>query len=512
MNLAVVTLGLSIAVEGLIFNNSALTGGFAGTIVPSPTLFGINLDAVGHPARYALLTIICFAVAGVVVANVRRGRSGRRMLAVRSNERAAASLGVGVYGVKMYSFGLGAGIAALAGILMAFSNDNIVFSTFSSTNSISAIQTATIGGIGWGSGSIVAGVFGTGGILTQAIASVCSVIHGWISWFPAVSTGTIAEYLPLVAGLGVIQVLRTAPDGLASLYSAQFRKVFALRRPTRLAKVEDNDAREMRAKTILDVKGLTVRFGGVTALDDVSVTVAPGEILGVIGPNGAGKTTLLDAVTGYVKTAGGVIKIYDTDIGKWSPEKRSRSGLVRSFQAVELFEEMSIRDNFLIASDSQSPVHFLTDLVKPGVQTQPAVMTDIITDFKLKDVLQKRPSELSHGPARMAGIARAMITRPSVLLLDEPASGLDTNERKELKALIGAVAHEQGVAVVLIEHDVGLVLETCDRIMVLNFGQIIAMGTPEEIRTDPVVIASYLGTPDSDDEEKTDRLVVEQIL
>lgn len=96
--------------------------------------------------------------------------------------------------------------------------------------------------------------------------------------------------------------------------------------------------------------------------------------------------------------------------------------------------------------------------------------------------------------------------------MDEPASGLDTNERKELKALIGAVAHEQGVAVVLIEHDVGLVLETCDRIMVLNFGQIIAMGTPEEIRTDPVVIASYLGTPDSDDEEKTDRLVVEQIL
>jgi len=509
VNLAVVTLGLSIAVESLIFNNPQMTGGFSGTIVPSPSLFGINLDPINHPARYAVMTLICFAGIGMLVTNVRRGRSGRRMLAVRSNERAAASLGVGVYGVKMYAFAFAAGIAAVAGILLAFTSTNILYNNFSSGNSISAIQTSTIGGIGWATGSIVAGVFGSGGLLTHILASLFSDIHSVFSGFPYISSGTIGEYLPLVAGLGVVQVLKTAPNGLSSIFSADFRKHFSGRSEKEHPKVDDEHTRQVRPSTSLEVEDLSVRFGGVKALNHVSLTVAPGEILGVIGPNGAGKTTLLDAVTGYVKPFGGVVKIYGESIGRWTPEKRSRKGLVRSFQAVELFTELSVRDNLLVATDAQSPTHYFTDLIKPGIQPESSLMTTVIAEFGLGDVLDQRPPELSHGTARLAGIARAMATQPSVLLLDEPASGLDTRERRELRALVSTVAHEKGIAVVLIEHDVGLVLETCDRVMVLNFGEVIAMGTPDEIRINPAVITAYLGVPESKEMERADQIALE---
>ena len=516
VSLAIVTLGLSIAVEGLIFNNPAMTGGFSGTVVPSPDLFGIDLDAIQYPARYALLTLLCFVGTGLIVTNMRRGRTGRRLLAVRANERAAASVGVGVYGMKIYAFGLGAAIAALAGILLAFSNDNVVFTTFDSTNSMNAIQASTIGGIGWASGSIVTGLLAAGGLMAQALASLSSTINGWFSWFPALSSGTIGEYLPLLAGVGVIQVLRSAPDGFAAQLSARAR-VWLSRWPRaarprwrRAAEATraNADAREQRAKTSLELLGIGVRFGSFKALNGISLTVEPGEIVGVIGPNGAGKTTLLDAVTGYVKMSGGVVKLYGSDIGGWSPERRSRKGLVRSFQAVELFDDMSIRDNLLVASDSQSAVRMVTDLIRPGVTGFDSVATDVIGEFNLDGLLDKRPPELSHGSARLAGIARAMVTQPSVLLLDEPASGLDAGERRELKTLIRSLARDRGVAVVLIEHDVALVLDCCDRVMVLNFGEVIALGTPDEIREDPAVITAYLGT----DSGAAEKLAQEEIV
>jgi ABC-type branched-subunit amino acid transport system ATPase component/branched-subunit amino acid ABC-type transport system permease component len=511
VNLAVVTLGLSLAVEGLIFNNPALTGGFVGTVVGSPRIFGINLDPVTYPGRYAVLVIVCLAGAGLVVTNVRRGRSGRRMLAVRSNERAAASLGVGVYGVKMYAFGLAASIASLGGILTAFQNPDIVLSNFTSFASMGAVQTGTIGGIGWASGSLVAGLFGDGGILNQVITSVIGDLHSWIPVIPQVSSGTVEEYLPILAGLGVVQVLRAAPNGLASLFSAQFRRWVPGKAVVQSGPIETEPSAEKKLPTNLSVNDLSVHFGGVKALDGVNVTVGPGQVLGIIGPNGAGKTTLLDAVSGFVKPAKGTVTFYEQDIGRWTPEKRARAGLVRSFQAVELFDELTIRENLLVASDPQSPLRYVTDLVRPGVQPQTLLMTQTIDDFGLGDVLDRHPPELSHGTARIAGIARAMATGPSILLLDEPASGLDTHERQELKTLISSVAREHGVGVVLIEHDVGFVLDLCDKVLVLNFGRAIALGTPDEIRKDPEVIAAYLGEPENERERAADQAAIAEI-
>jgi len=500
VNLAVATLGLSLAVESLIFNNAGLTGGDKGTVVGSPHLFGVDLDPIGHPARYSVLAIMTLAGLGILVSNVRRGRSGRRLLAVRSNERAAASLGVGVYGAKLYAFGLAAGIAAVGGVLIAFRNTYIVLSQFSVLPSIVAVSTAVIGGIGWASGAVVSGLFSGGSVLGKASATLVSTLHDWIPFFPKIAQDTVQRWVPLVAGVSVISVLRSAPNGLAAELAHHFHRP---RRATgRARSVEVDTRRRERPSVTLDVRGISVRFGGVHALIDVSFSLESGEVLGVIGPNGAGKTTMLDALTGFVKPWSGTVLVNGESIDGWSPERRARQGVVRSFQSVELFAELTVRENLLVAADRQSPARYFIDLIRPKAQAPTALMMEMISDFGLEDVLDKHPQELSHGTARLVGIARAMVTEPAVLLLDEPASGLDSHERRELQGLITSVARKYNVGVVVIEHDVPLVLETCDRVLVLDFGQAIAVGTPDQVRVDPAVIAAYLGEPEADDEDE----------
>jgi sulfate-transporting ATPase len=236
----------------------------------------------------------------------------------------------------------------------------------------------------------------------------------------------------------------------------------------------------------------------VVAVDGVSFAVEPGEVVGLIGPNGAGKTTILDVITGFTGQSGGSVAFGETTIDKWSVERRARAGIVRSWQAVELFEEMTVRDNLLVAADDQSRWRYVTDLLHPGRRPPTPLVQDVIEEFGLGDVLEKRPSELSHGVARLVGIARALVTEPAVLLLDEPAAGLDTNESADLGRAIREIALRRGIGVLVIEHDVPLILQTCDRVVALDFGRKIAEGTPDAISRDALVIEAYLGTNEVD--------------
>ncbi len=229
------------------------------------------------------------------------------------------------------------------------------------------------------------------------------------------------------------------------------------------------------------------------------MTVGPGEVLGLIGPNGAGKTTLIDAATGFVKPQHGHVLLDGTMITMLNARQRARAGMTRSFQSLELFEDMTVRDNLRTASDRRDPVAYVTDLVHPGDPPLSAAAVAAVHEFSLEDDLDRRPGELSYGRRRLVGIARAVATRPSVLFLDEPAAGLDDNETTDLGDLIQRLARDWGIAVLLVEHDVSLVLRVCDRIMALDFGRTIAIGTPSEIRTDPAVVAAYLGQPEETD-------------
>jgi ABC-type branched-subunit amino acid transport system ATPase component len=231
-------------------------------------------------------------------------------------------------------------------------------------------------------------------------------------------------------------------------------------------------------------------------------------VVGLIGPNGAGKTTIIDAVTGFVRPASASIKLNNEPIENWSAGKRARAGLRRSFQSLELFEDVTVRDNISAGADSGTAISWVTDLFWPGHHPLPSTAVAAIQQFELADSLDKLPEELSYGRRRLVSIARAVSSGPSVVMLDEPAAGLDESESRELARLIRSLADERKMGVLLVEHDVGMVMSTCDRIVVIDFGRVIASGTPDEIRTNQAVLEAYLGA--SNDERETDGLEMDE--
>jgi len=244
---------------------------------------------------------------------------------------------------------------------------------------------------------------------------------------------------------------------------------------------------------LLDVDALRVTYGGVIAVSDVSFAVTEGAVVGLIGPNGAGKTSTIDALTGYHPPAGGSVYFDGRDITHLRSHLRARRGLSRTFQSVELFDDLSVEENLMVASEDTGIVHALRDLVLPLRPVSRDGVRWALGLCGLEDVADRMPGELSHGRRKLVGVARALARRPRLVLLDEPAAGLDTDESHELGRRLRTLPAE-GVSVLLVDHDMGLVLGACDEVVVLDFGKTIARGTPHQIRNDPAVLAAYLGS------------------
>jgi branched-chain amino acid transport system ATP-binding protein len=242
---------------------------------------------------------------------------------------------------------------------------------------------------------------------------------------------------------------------------------------------------------VLRVNGLSVSFGGVRALDDVDLEVREGELVGLIGPNGAGKTTLVDAVTGFVHFSGAV-ELDGRDIGRLPPYERARLGLGRTWQSTDLFDDLDVRENLTVASGRSASVDGVRD-ASPPLPVDGAGEVDATLGMVGLDVsTEAMPSQLSQGQRKLVGIARALASRPRLLCLDEPAAGLDTNESQLLGQRLRELANH-GQSTLLIDHDMGLVLSICDRVVVLEFGKVIADDAPDVVRRDPNVISAYLG-------------------
>jgi len=247
------------------------------------------------------------------------------------------------------------------------------------------------------------------------------------------------------------------------------------------------------ATPLLETKDLTVRFGGVTANDNVRIVVEPGTFVGLIGPNGAGKTTFIDAITGFVSSTGDV-RLGGRDIGHLAPHERARRGLVRTFQSLELFDDLTVHDNLTVAAEQSKWYTVLLDMMhlhrsSADVRRRVERAIDVVG---LHEVAGRRPTDLSHGERKRVGVARALAANPQLVLLDEPAAGLDSGESQVLGQHLRGLL-DIGITVFLIDHDMGLVLSVCDYIYVLDFGRLIAEGTPSEIQANPQVISAYLG-------------------
>jgi branched-chain amino acid transport system ATP-binding protein len=253
---------------------------------------------------------------------------------------------------------------------------------------------------------------------------------------------------------------------------------------------------------MLDVQEVTVRFGGKAALSSTSITVEPGKVTGLIGPNGAGKTTLFNVVTGLLAPNAGKVLLDGRDVTGAAPHRRARLGLARTFQRLELFTSLTVRDNVRVAADirrrwAARAAKAVTRTDGDGADGRDGRdETDRILELTgLTAIAEREVSEIPTGQARVVELARALMTRPSVLLLDEPAAGQTEAETAAFGDLLRRLAGD-GMAVCLVEHDMTLVMDVCETLHVLDYGRTIAVGTPGEIRNDPAVVDAYLGTPE----------------
>jgi sulfate-transporting ATPase len=364
--------------------------------------------------------------------------------------------------------------------LLAYQNTNVVFGEFDVLTSVNVLLVSVIGGVGYVSGTVFGAIGNPGGPSQEAISHL-------------VSTG---NWYLLVAGLLTIVVLIINPDGIVSKNSDQLQQVRrALGRPSKPTMRADVPASQV-ARVVpkrLEVEDIQVSFGGVRALDGVSLELEPGKVVGLIGPNGAGKTTLIDVVSGFNTSYQGRVKLDGVPMEGQRASQRARAGISRSFQSLELFEDLSVAENLRTAVEPIGGSSFVTDLFRPGRLELPLESLIVVSDFRLGDCLTALPSDLPNAQRRLVAIARAVVGRPSVLLLDEPAAGLDKHSTEELSDLIRKLARDWGMAILLIEHDVSMVLSTCDEVVVLDFGCPIARGTPQQIRHDEAVIKAYLG-------------------
>jgi branched-chain amino acid transport system ATP-binding protein len=241
---------------------------------------------------------------------------------------------------------------------------------------------------------------------------------------------------------------------------------------------------------VLSSEGLSVRYGGVEALTGVDIEVPAGSLVGLIGPNGAGKTTFIDAAGGFARSRGRVLLDGD-DISSLPPHRRARRGLGRTWQAADLFDDLSVRENLRVAAVQPSLGDTTRELL--GGRERPAESVDVVLgELGIENLADRSAAQLSQGQRKLVGVARALAGRPRVLCLDEPAAGLDSGESRDLGQRLRRVV-DAGTAMLLVDHDMGLVLSVCDLVFVLNFGRLIARGTPDEVRREPAVVEAYLG-------------------
>jgi ABC-type branched-subunit amino acid transport system ATPase component len=473
----VVTLAAVVAITNFGFLNTTWGGGQTGSPVPELKLLGLDLgprsafrglDGNLPSPVFGWVTLAVTVAACLTVAWIRRGDLGRRMLAVRSNERAAAAAAIDPRMVKLIAFGISAAIAGLAGSLYAYNFGSVSADRFDVFTALSLIAFAYAGGITLISGAVFAGLISTQALFPYALDK----------WF-----GINGNWFLLFGGAILIITLIQNPEGVAGAFYKKTHKRPAVHPPETpprpgeigLAALDVPGAGKPHPAAVADapvlsVSGLSVTFGGVHALEGVDLEVRDGELVGLIGPNGAGKTTLIDAVTGFVPFTGSV-SLDGEDIGSLPAYQRARRGLARTWQNTDLFDDLEVGENVAVAGGQMS-------------RTLGLVGLDWATEAM--------PDQLSEGQRKLVGVARALAGGPRLLCLDEPAAGLDTRESEELGLALRGLA-DAGQSTLLIDHDMGLVLGICDRVVVLEFGRVIADGPPEIVRQDERVIAAYLG-------------------
>jgi branched-chain amino acid transport system permease protein len=479
--LGIVTLGLALAMTNWV-TNAHITGGAEGiTGIPAPELFGLNLR---NDYFFYYLELIVFALALAFGLFVVHTPLGRKMRAMRDDSLAAGAIGVEVPLLRMTAFFLASIYGGIAGVLYAGLIRYVAPETFSIANMFLLLAMVIIGG----RQSLVGCVIG---------AIALSLLREVLVDYPT--------YAQVAYGSVVVLTVVFAPTGLAGLP----KRIRALLRRIGWLKHDAGAMPQLGAfrpyaevprparTTILAIENISMHFRGLKALQEVSMAIAAGEIRGIVGPNGSGKTTLFNVVSGLYRPTSGRVLLAGQDLTAARPHVLARHGVARTFQNLRLFPLLTVRENILVALDQTSVLgSWRYALWQPGVwrhdRALKAQADELLERFGLTAFADSAPGELPYGTQRRVEIARAMARRPSLLLLDEPAAGLNGEEVRQLSEIARSI-RANGVTVVIIEHNMGLVMSLCDRVTVLASGRIIADGTPAEVARAPQVVEAYLG-------------------
>ncbi|MBM3658673.1 MAG: ATP-binding cassette domain-containing protein [Actinobacteria bacterium] len=502
--LAIITLGFSLAVSGFVlvqnedswlpFNLNTYFTGY-GTRLEPPV---IDLPIIGRfdlatdKDAYYYLCFIALLIVIAIVSHLRRTGIGRSLIAVRDNDNNAAAYTVAPTRAKLIAFGISGGVAAFAGGLFAAQNAVMYPDYFVPAESIRVLSVAVVGGLA----SVMGAIIGT--IVIVAIPLIFSNTPQLQLFASGVGMLILILYVPG----GLISVIDSARDQLLN-YVAK-RTGWEPKRGRETADVTSLSTRDRSKEAAtaellpLRTDDVRVRFGGRYAVNGVSIEVRSGEVVGLIGTNGAGKTTLMNAVSGFVKSTG-TIELFGTRIDGKASYRRSRYGMGRAFQNARIFGGLTVRETIMVALEARQRSLLLPSMLSlppsPWAErTKRKQAEEIISYLGLSRYADNLVSELSTGSRRIVELGALLALDTRLMMLDEPTAGVAQKETEAFGPLIKAIQQDLGSSILIIEHDMPMVMSISDRIYCLEAGQVIAEGGPDEVRNNPAVIASYLGT------------------
>ena len=500
--LAIITLGFGEIIR-VVIENLQITGGAGGLSRITRMSRAFSEDV---PTSSAVQFGIVFWIMVLIITSIftlGRSRHGRAIISIRENDVAAEATGIPTTYYKLFAFTLAAFFAGIAGGLYAHQTGMLAAKTFGFNKSIEYLVMIVLGGMGSITGSIIS---------SAVLIALPEVLRSMAEW-----------RLVIYSALLIVMML-FRPSGLMgtkefSLVTAWEKVGATLRRWLRIKPGQTKmpyrphyDVWE--DSVVLETRNLGISFGGLKAAQGVNITLKNNEIVGLIGPNGAGKTTVFNLLTGVYQPTEGEIVLLDKGINGVSTHEITKNGIARTFQNIRLFKSMSVLDNIKVAFNTRMQYSALSGIVRDGKYASEERGIDIrgrelLRVFDMEEVADIRADALPYGQQRKLEICRALACNPKVLLLDEPAAGMNPIETRELMETIRLIRSRFSVAILLIEHDMKLVMGICERIYVLNYGRIIAEGSPEAISRNPEVIAAYLGTPDAHPQQEGEAIHAE---
>jgi branched-chain amino acid transport system permease protein len=470
---ALITLGFAQVVESVLVEWQGVTHGFAGVLnIPAPSLFGHDFTSTN--LYWLALSLVVLAMIGT--ANLLSSRFGRGLIAVRDVRPAAFASGVSAIRIKMFAFSISAALTGLGGALFAVQQSVITPDDFPPDFSIFFLLLVVLGGSGTQWGPVL------GAVVFFVVPELLTSLQSWRM---------------LVYGVGLLVLVLYAPHGLVGALETAW-----LRLGVRLGPAHRRPRSAITASTVagaaLNIEEVVKRFGGVTALDDVSLRIGAGASHAIVGPNGSGKTTLLNMISGFYGMSAGRILIDGEPIAGMAPHDVARLGVGRTFQTPKLMPDLSVLDNVLLGAFPAERYGALSAALRlPATRRrQDAFTADAIHNLEFVGLAERaghKAGDLPHGQQRLTEIARAMVGRPRLLLLDEPAAGLSLSELDALRELIAAIG-KLGTTIVIVEHHLELVADICSSVTVLERGRVLASGTPQAVFSDAAVVSAYMGS------------------